>query len=247
MIRPSLHFQARKGESITTAWTRLSNAMSHDTIKMVSNPGLRRRVTPHGTIIKYLSPAPWDHPFRIGASNDYVQVAPGTVNGLVPYIVDAYTGAYVRLNGLTAEGQYIFENGITGVMKMDKTKINSDNGMYVMVRVKRNKNSGVLGQKLDQSKQQETVQDPEDLLITLEKEYEGPNDGLSNADGTPSEFGYHPIGFVQFDSSKEAVTGFFQTCHFNLKYEFQDRRATLAELKENPKQTTYGRHIFYPQ
>jgi hypothetical protein len=240
MIRPSLHFQARKGESITAAWDRLSSAMKNDTLKMVSNTSLRRRVTPHGTVIKYLSPATWDHPFRVSANDEYVQVGPGTVNGLMPYIQDAYSGEFVRLNGLNQSGQYVYENGVVGVMKMDKTKVNDDFGLYVMVRIKRDKNSGVIGLKLDDNKGT-TVIKPEDLQITLEKEYDGPDDGAN------SEFGYHPIGFVQFDARKEAVTSVSQVCHFNLKYEFQDRRATSAELADDPKVTTYGRHIFYPQ
>lgn len=240
MIKPSLHFQARKGESVVAAWQRLSAAMKNDTLKMVSNPSLRRRITPHGTVIKYLSPATWDHPFRVSANDEYVQVAPGTVNGLMPYITDAYTGEWVRLNGLNNAGLYIYENGTVGVMKMDKEKINDDFGMYVMLRIKRNKNTGLVGLKLDENKGT-TVIEPEDLQVRLEKEYEGPDGGAN------SEFGYHPLGFIQWNADGSAVTSVSQVCHFNLKYDFQDRRASLAELKQDPKVPTYGRHIFWPQ
>ena len=238
-MRPTIHNRVRSGDRFLAAWRRINEQVNRQTPKLLAHPILKKRVTPHGTIVKNFSPDTWNHPFRIGVSNDYVAVAPGTVNGIIPYMNTA-GGKYIRLNGLNENGEVDFEDGIIPVMELDKSKINEDRTSYVMIKVKRNKTSGTFGTKLD-NEDNTTVYLPEDLEIVIEKEFDGPT-----ASGTENEYGYHPIGMVQFANKSDDVVTFFQICHFNLRYAFQDRRATLAEIAKDPDKLTIGRHVFYP-
>jgi hypothetical protein len=156
----------------------------------------------------------------------------------MPYIKSP--NGYVRLNGLSEDGLFKFEDGIFPAMVLDKANINDDNGTYVMVKVKRNLTSNTFGTKVDDQGNTTTLL-PEDLEIVLEKEFDGPA-----ASGKDNEFGYHPLGYLQWNAERTDIMAVSQVCHFNLKYGFQDRRATLAEIAKNPDQLTIGRHVFYP-
>jgi hypothetical protein len=239
MSNPSFRFRARADETVLQAARRLEAATSFKQVKLVTNPNLKKRQTPNGTVIKYLTPDTWEHPFRVSTSADYIRITPGTVNGLMPYVANAFTGTMTRLNGLDDKGVYNHDDGAVGILRLDKSKINDDGGLYVMVRVRRDKSSGTLGVKSDEDKNV-TVVKPEDLQIVQEKEYEGPT-----ASGAANDFGYHPLAFIQFPPDKSVPLGCFQVCYFNLKYDFQDRRATLQEIAKDPDRLTIGRHIFY--
>jgi hypothetical protein len=184
-----------------------------------------------------MQPDTWDHPFRVSANIEYVSVSPGTVNGVVPYI-NSTQGGFLRLNGLDANGKFDYANGLP-YAKLDMGKVNDDGGIYVMVRTKRNKSLNSFGTKID--KEGNVTVQPEDLQIVQESEFEGPT-----ASGEANEFGYHPIGFIQLDANRQGILAVSQVCHFNLKYAFQDRRATLAEIVDNPTRLTIGRHVFFP-
>lgn len=236
---PSMNSKVRAGETASVAFKRLQSAMSLDAPRLVSAPSIKRTITPHGTLIKLFKQDWWDHPFRLSANDDYFSVSPGTVNGILPYIKSASTGEFLRLNGFNQQGQFDYDSGSLPIAKMDLSKANDDGGIYVMVRIKRNKSFGGFGTKLD-DEGQTTATEPEDIQIVLEKEFEGPT-----AAGPDEDFGYHPIGFIQLTASLTSVLSFSQVTHFNLRYDFQDRRATLAELALDPKRLTIGRHIFY--
>ena len=239
-MKPSLHFQSRAGEDISKAWRRVSNALTFAPVRLSRASRMTKRVTPTGTIIRNISSDTWDHPFRVSAGNTYLMISPGTVNGIMPYISDAFTGSFVRLNGRNQSGKYDPESGSVGVAKIDLSQVNSDGGIYILLRILRNKTSGFFGTIMDKE-DNVTAVNPEDCKIVQAKEFEGPT-----AAGISNQYGYHPLGFIQMDSTRQVVLSVSQVCHHNLRYAFQDRRATLSEIVKNPKQLTVGRHMFWP-
>lgn len=239
MKKPNLLTRIKTGDNFLTAWRQIEAELNRKTPKLLASPVLTKRVTPNGILVKHFYPDTWDHPFRVSASSELVKVSAGTVNGVLPYI-DSPSGGYVRLNGLDRNGKFDFEAGIFPALKLTSAKVNADGGTYVMIKVKRNKTSNTFGSKIDDNNNI-TAYEPEDLEIVLEKEFEGPT-----AAGVDNEFGYHPIGYLQWNAKRDDLISCSQVCHFNLKYAFQDRRATPAEILKNPDQLTIGRHIFYP-
>ena len=239
-MKPSLHFQARAGEDISKAWRKINNALTFAPVRLSRASSMTKRVTPTGTIIRQTSSDTWDHPFRVSAGNGYLRVTPGTVNGIMPYIEDAFTGKNLRLNGRNQQGKYDPEDGSVGVANIDKSKINDDGGIYILIRILRNQTSGFFGTITDTEKNITAV-NPEDCKIVQAKEFEGPT-----AAGKSNKYGYHPLGFIQMDARKELILSVSQVCHHNLRYAFQDRRATLSEIIANPKELTVGRHMFWP-
>ncbi len=229
--------KSRLGEPVSLAFKRLQRSMDLNPPRLVSAPSINRTITPQGTLVKLFKQDFWDHPFRVAANDSYFSVSAGTVNGIIPYIKSATGGEFLRLNGYNQKGEFDYETTSLPVGTMDMSKINDDGGLYILVRVKRNKTTGDFGTKIDEEKG--TTTNPEDLQIVLEKEFEGPVAGEND------EFGYHPLGFVQFSDDKLSVLTVLQVTHFNLRYSFQDRRATLAEIIDNPKRLTIGRHVFY--
>jgi hypothetical protein len=238
-MKPFLNNRIRKGDNFLAAWKRVNDQFTHGSPRLLAHPILKKRVTPHGTIVKNFSPDTWDHPFRIKVSTEFLSVSTGTVNGIIPYI-NTVNGGYLRLNGLNESGDFDYDSGVVPIMKMDTSKINDDRTTYVMIKIKRNQESGLFGTKVDKEGNV-TATTPEDIQISFEKEFEGPT-----AASGANEFGYHPIGLIRFDTATTDVVTAFQICHFNLRYAYQDRRASLAEIAENPNDFTVGRHVFYP-
>lgn len=239
-MKPSFRTQARGGEDISKAWRRMSEMLTFSPVKLSKSTRMSKRVTPTGTIVRDLSPDTWDHPFRVSAGNGYLRVTPGTVNGIIPYYEDAFTGKMLRLNGRDQKGKYDADSGSVGITGVDLSKCSTEGGIYILLRIKRIKSSGFFGTEIDDEKNVTAV-NPEDCKIVQAKEFEGPT-----AAGKNNQYGYHPLGFIQLNATKQTVLSVSQVCHHNLKYAFQDRRATLAEIVKDPDQLTIGRHMFWP-
>ena len=56
----------------------------------------------------------------------------------------------------------------------------------------------------------------------------------------------YPLAFLRASSDGGSIEEVFQIVHHNIRYEFQARRPSEADLKKDPNAKAVGRHLFIP-
>ena len=98
--------------------------------------------------------------------------------------------------------------------------------------MKQSVSGGISGVK--ENKAGEQVSDNVEIVQT--DSAKGPLDG----------FGYYPLAFLRASSDGGSIEEVFQIVHHNIRYEFQERRPSEADLKKDPNAKAAGRHLFIP-
>jgi hypothetical protein len=169
------------------------------------------------------------HPFRVMVSGSSVRVSPGTVNDLIPVITES--GQKRRIDNRDKDGSR--ETGKDyPALKLDPKKASKDGRIYISIKVKQSVSGGISG--VEENKAGEQVS--ENVEIVQTDSAKGPADG----------FGYYPLAFLRASSDGGSIEEVFQIVHHNIRYEFQERRPSEADLKKDPDAKSTGRHLFIP-
>ena len=223
----SRELKVRKGEKVRDAWERLVRWV--DSLKVVPDDGIDVRITPHGTIVRVRDHQMFRHPSRVMVSGSSVRVSPGTVNELIPVITES--GQKRRIDNRDKDGSR--ETGKDyPALKLDLKKASKDGRIYISLRIKQSLSGGISG--VEENKAGEQVS--ENVEIVQTDSAKGPLDG----------FGYYPLAFLRASSDGGSIEEVFQIVHHNIRYEFQERRPSEAELKKDPDAKSTGRHLFIP-
>jgi hypothetical protein len=200
--------RAQKGEKIQTAWARLVRWA--ETLKVTQGEGIKVRETPKGTIVSFIqNREPYNHPFKVGASEEAASVRAGTVNGQTPYILDIDSKDWRRIDNRDDEGNKFKDEKPTPSMKLDLKK-HEGGKFYLSLRVKPN-DAG-------------TIKEPkDDLRIVQTKTADGDKDGA----------GYYPLALFYLNAAATAVEESFQIVHHNMRYLYQARKSTEGETTGN--------------
>jgi len=219
--------KVRRGEKVRDAWERLVRWV--DSLKVVPDDGIDVRVTPHGTIVRVRDRDIFRHPFRLMVSGTSARVTPGTVNDLVPIITENATKR--RIDNRDKDGNR--ESGKDyPALKLDLNKASKDGRIYVSLKVKQTVSGGISG--VQESMAGEQVSDNVEIVQT--DSAKGPLDGA----------GYYPLAFLRASADRSSIDEVFQIVHHNIRYEFQERRPSEADLKKDPNAKAIGRHLFIP-
>lgn len=214
--------KVRAGESVFDAWNRLVDWV--ESLKIQTTPDILIAETTNGLDIKVVESVTFSHPFLTMASINYAGVSPGTVNGFVPMIRDFSQKKLVRIDGRDKDGK--LTTGFFPRMEIDAKKASKDGRIYICVKVKAEKAANGKPAELKN----------ESLEIVQTDSPTGPKD----------QNGYYPIAMIYLTADMNAVQNVFQITHHNLRYAYQERKASDDELKAAPLEKTIGRHVFYP-
>lgn len=219
--------KVRKGEKVRNAWERLVRWV--DSLEIVPDDGIDVRVTPHGTIVRVRDHDTFRHPFRVLVSGTSARVTPGTVNDLVPVITENATKR--RIDNRDKDGNREVGKDYPA-LKLDLNKASKDGRIYVSLKVKQSVTGGISG--VEENKVGEQVS--KNVEIVQSDSAKGPLDG----------FGYYPLAFLRPSTDRSSIDEVFQIVHHNIRYEFQERRPSEADLKKDPNAKSIGRHLFIP-
>jgi len=217
--------KVRKGEKVRDAWDRLVRWV--DSLKVVPDDGIDVRITPHGTIVRVRDHQIFRHPFRVMASGSVVRVTPGTVNDIIPVITQA--GKKRRIDNRDKDGGRETAEDYPE-LKLDTKKASKDGRIYISLKVKSDVTGGISGVKENKAGEQTS----ENVEIVQTDSAKGPADG----------FGYYPLAFIRASNDGGSIEEVFQIVHHNIRYEFQERRPSEADLKKDPNAKAIGRHLF---
>lgn len=200
--------RVQKGEKIQDAWVRLVRWA--ETLKVTHGDGIKVRETPKGTIVSFTrKKEKYNHPFKVAAGKDATSVTPGTVNGQTPYILDAYSKDWRRIDNRDDEGNKFKDEKPTPSMKLDLKK-HEGGKFYISLRVKPDEAG--------------TVKEPkDDLRIVQTKTAEGDKDGA----------GYYPLALCYLNAAHTDIEESFQIVHHNMRYLYQARKSTEGETTGN--------------
>lgn len=220
-------FKVRKGDKVRDAWNRLVRWV--ESLKVIPDADIDVRMTPHGTIVRVRDHHMFRHPFRVMASGSVVRVTPGTVNDIIPVITQS--GKKRRIDNRDKAGNRETAEDFPE-LKLDTKKASKDGRIYISLRIKQSVSGGISG--VEENKAGESVSD--DVEIVQTDSAKGPRDG----------FGYYPLAFLRASADGESIEDVFQIVHHNIRYEFQARFPSEADLKKDPKAQAAGRHLFIP-
>jgi len=219
--------KVRKGEKVRDAWERLVRWV--DSLKIVPDDSIDVKVTPHGTIVRVRDDQTFRHPFRVMVSGTSVRVSPGTVNDLIPVITE--NGTKRRIDNRDKDGSRVTDKDYPA-LKLDPKKASKDGRIYISLKVKQSVSGGISG--VEENKVGEQVS--ENVEIVQTDSAKGPLDG----------FGHYPLAFLRSSADGSSIEEVFQIVHHNIRYAFQERRPSEADLKKDPNAKAVGRHLFIP-
>lgn len=138
----------------------------------------------------------------------------------------------MRIDGRDDKGALIV-GGVTPVLPLDIKKASKLGEIFISIKIKPSESAGGFEIKEDEKTK---ALSSDDLEIVQTDSHRGPKDGHS----------YYPIAIIHLSSDRKSVDDVFQVVHHNLRYTFQERNASAAELEEDPTTPKIGRGIFYP-
>jgi hypothetical protein len=173
--------KVRKGEKVRDAWERLVRWV--ESLKIVPDKDIDVRVTPHGTIVRVRHDRLFRHPFRVMVGGQEAIITAGTVNGIVPVVIES--GTKRRIDNRDKDGARETEKEAPR-LKLDLGKASKDGRIFISLRVKQS--VGIRENRAGESAS-------EDIEIVQTDSAKGPLDG----------HGYYPLAMLYLEPVPESA------------------------------------------
>lgn len=187
--------RAKKGERILPKWQALLEYIA--STRIVVGEGMKVSQTPDGTVVTADIPfRPFPHPFRCTVSGGQLEVRPGTVNGVTPYMDE------LPLDGRDKDGNKV---------DFPRLEVEYPNAQksYVVVVV-----------RVDGEGNVKAIQDNEGS-VTIEHTADlDPSIFLEGGSDDVRGVGIHPIAQLTWDRKTRQLEGLFQMTHHNLGHRY---------------------------